>query len=62
MTLTDKQKSKIVQGFIDYKVKKGYTGKIIIQTMPQKGVWLGNDFYLEETILKPFYNELKGIK
>ena len=60
---TAKQTKQIIDGFIDYRIKLNpEIKKAMIQTLPTRGVWLGQDFFSESEILKPFiikYEQLK---
>lgn len=59
---SSKQKKVIFDGFIEYKIKKGFQGKILIESSPTKGVWLDEQFFSEEMILDPFIKKALQIR
>lgn len=52
----------IINGFIKYHTDKKDIKKVLISSMPVKGVWIDNDFYKEDDILKPFIEKYWSIK
>ncbi len=48
MKLTYEQKLKIYQKLAKV---KGFKNDLIIETLPQQGVWLGNDYYPLQTLV-----------
>lgn len=52
----------IINGFIKYHADKKEIKKILISSMPEKGVWIDNDFYKQDDILKPFIEKYWSIK
>lgn len=57
-----KQIETIINGFIKYHADKKEIKRVIVATMPEKGIWIDNDFYKESDILKPFIEKYHSIK
>ena len=62
--MTPQLKQQVLRGFVDYKAKRG-AKQIIRETSPRQGYIIDNEFYSDESILKPFlaaYEKAKASK
>lgn len=55
ISLTDIQVQVLINQFLEYKMKQG-ARSIIVQSLPVKGYWIGQEFYPHEQ-LKAHFNE-----